>query len=145
LPTIEELEKVAMMLHKRYSTPAAYGRNREQQGDPANKKNVPSGTPWFAPTPKTKDTPEKAPKKSKGKVRKSKTAGVTAEDKLVQGSASPFRGDMSLAGSIQFMYDAMLSREASCAVAEGDIGRVYEVFKVRRTLCCRKVLIITLI
>jgi hypothetical protein len=40
---------------------------------------------------------------------------------------------MCLAQSIQFMHDVIVSREVTYAVAEGDIGRVYEGLKVRRT------------
>jgi len=39
-------------------------------------------------------------------------------------------GDRVLANSITFMRDAMMSREMSYAIAEGDAGRVYEVMKV---------------
>jgi len=40
------------------------------------------------------------------------------------------QGDRVLASSITFMRDALMSREMSYAVAEGDIGRVYEILKV---------------
>ena len=39
-------------------------------------------------------------------------------------------GDRVLANSITFMRDAMMSHEMSYAIAEGDMGRVYEVMKV---------------
>lgn len=39
-------------------------------------------------------------------------------------------GDHVLARSMMFMRDAMISREAAYAVAEGDVGRVYETLKV---------------
>ena len=41
-----------------------------------------------------------------------------------------FRGDRVLAGSIAFICDGMNSREFTYAVAEGDVGRVYESMKV---------------
>ena len=40
------------------------------------------------------------------------------------------QGDRVLASSITFMRDALMSREMSYAVAEGDMGRVYEILKV---------------
>ena len=40
------------------------------------------------------------------------------------------QGDRVLASSITFMRDALMSREMSYAVAEGNTGRVYEVLKV---------------
>ena len=42
----------------------------------------------------------------------------------------PFKGDRVLANSIALIRDAMISREMSYAIAEGDVGRVYEVMKV---------------
>ena len=47
------------------------------------------------------------------------------------GSTGAFRGDRVLAGSIAFMTDGSLSREFTLAVVEGDVGRAYEVMKVR--------------
>lgn len=41
-----------------------------------------------------------------------------------------FYGDQTLAKSIMFMYETMISRDAAYAVTEGDIGRVYECVKV---------------
>lgn len=41
-----------------------------------------------------------------------------------------FKGDQVLARSIAFMRDTFLSREASIAMADGDVGRLYEVIKV---------------
>jgi hypothetical protein len=42
----------------------------------------------------------------------------------------PFIGDQTLAQSCRFMYDATISREVIYAIADGDIGRVWEVLKV---------------
>jgi hypothetical protein len=38
--------------------------------------------------------------------------------------------DQILASSIAFMRDALVSREFSYAIADGDVGRAYEVLKV---------------
>lgn len=45
-------------------------------------------------------------------------------------SGVTFKGDRTLAKSIRFMHETIMSREAAYAVAEGDIGRVYECVKV---------------
>jgi hypothetical protein len=44
----------------------------------------------------------------------------------------PFLGDRVLARSIVFMRDTLISREAAYAIAEGDVGRAYEVIKVQQ-------------
>jgi len=41
-----------------------------------------------------------------------------------------FKGDLVLARSISFMRDALLSREAAYAAADGNVGRLYEALKV---------------
>lgn len=40
-----------------------------------------------------------------------------------------FSGDQVLAKSMTFMHDMLLSREATYALADGDVGRLYEVIK----------------
>jgi hypothetical protein len=40
------------------------------------------------------------------------------------------KGGFVIARSVSFMRDALISREAAYAAAEGDVGRVYEVVKV---------------
>lgn len=42
-----------------------------------------------------------------------------------------FTGDLVLAKSCRFIYDAMISRHTTYAVADGDIGSVWECLKVR--------------
>lgn len=42
-------------------------------------------------------------------------------------------GDRCLMQSIAFMRDALVSREFTYALAEGDVGRVYEALKVSIT------------
>ena len=41
-----------------------------------------------------------------------------------------FQGDRVLANSICFMRDTLISHEMSQAIAEGDVGHVWEVMKV---------------
>lgn len=49
---------------------------------------------------------------------------ISADDK-------EFDGDLTLMRSSLFMYEAIVSKEVARAVAEGDVGRVYEGIKVR--------------
>ena len=44
--------------------------------------------------------------------------------------ATAFLGDQVLARSIAFMRETMLARETTLAIAEGDVGRVWEVIKI---------------
>ena len=52
-------------------------------------------------------------------------------------------GDYTLMRSALFMYEAFVSKEVVQAVAEGDIGRAYEGFKVSHYLSCNSALLIT--
>ena len=61
-----------------------------------------------------------------GCKKRKKVASSTAAAE----SAPSFQGDRSLAKSIMFMHETMVSREAAYAVAERDIGRAYECVKV---------------
>ena len=46
-------------------------------------------------------------------------------------SPTSFTGDRVLAQSILFMRDTILSKGAAEAVAQGDVGTVYKILKVR--------------
>lgn len=56
---------------------------------------------------------------------------VTSSNQGSPPGAAPFTGDRTLAQSILFMRDAMISREVAQAVSCGDVGRVWNAFKVR--------------
>lgn len=61
-----------------------------------------------------------------GRKKRKKVASSTAAAE----SAPSFQGDRSLAKSIMFMHETMVSCEAAYAVAEGDIRWAYECVKV---------------
>jgi hypothetical protein len=88
-------------------------------------KAVPLGKEWI---PLPLEETSVAPKKPRKNAKKSKKAAD--KDK----PAEEFKGDRALANSIALMRDAMIAREAAFAVAEGDVGRVWEVLKVRNTI-----------
>ncbi|TEB22269.1 hypothetical protein FA13DRAFT_1600942, partial [Coprinellus micaceus] len=113
LPTLEVLEKAAEKLHNTYTTTRAI---YEALGDTTAKSpwtnSVPLGKKWGSQERDATSLP--------------KVATEVPED--TQGRHE--NGDRVLANSITFMRDALLSREISYAVAEGDAGRVYQVMKM---------------
>jgi hypothetical protein len=148
LPTLETLEEIAKDLNRRYSSSRAYHRALHEQ-DPDEQYSVKVGSPWMPPaaeessqniisasastkrrrakkpnknTPDSNNANDETPLLTKQAKGKKKTAIVAPN--------SSFQGDRSLAKSIKFMHEAMISREAAYAVAEGDIGRAYECVKV---------------
>lgn len=60
-----------------------------------------------------------------------KAASKDAEEKC-------FDGDRVLANTISFMADACVLEEFNYAIAEGDVGRVYEAMKVGIPLLLHK-------
>ncbi|KAM6491593.1 hypothetical protein JOM56_012985 [Amanita muscaria] len=121
LPEIETLEEAARKLHRAYSsTRGVYQALHETTETSTWSRTVPLGTPWVPPpTFESSDSlsePKKKPKRPTKKI---------ADDL----GRHP-KGDRVLANSIMFMRDAMISREMSYAIAEGDAGRVHEVMKV---------------
>lgn len=116
---MNELLQAARTLYQRYSNPRAYNRNLQKSQ--AGSLSVPVGSPWSPPAAEASDPTAEAPKPGKRGKKKA------------DAPEPAFHGDMSLAQSIQFMYDSIVSREVSYAVAEGDVGRVYEGIKVRHT------------
>jgi hypothetical protein len=86
-------------------------------------KSVPLGSQWVPPSPDP--TSLSAPRKTQAKPRPAKKTTKDSDNEK-----PPFKGDRVLANSIALMRDAMISHEMSYAIAEGDVGRVYEVMKV---------------
>jgi hypothetical protein len=91
----------------------------------AQTPHAPLGAPWNSPTA---SAPSAKPK------RKFKTAKVSyktpAKKKKEPPPPPPFFGDKVLADEGCFKYDAFISREMAVAAAQGDVGRVWETFKV---------------
>ncbi|KAF9035143.1 hypothetical protein BJ165DRAFT_1355933 [Panaeolus papilionaceus] len=111
LPHFEDLESHARVLHRTYSSSRAiYHALGDTTVNTTWAKNIPLSSKGPFPTPSAT----------------SSTTSSTAP----AASLRHKNGDQSLANSIAFMRDAIFSREFHFAVAEGDVGRVYEVIKV---------------
>jgi hypothetical protein len=112
LPEFEELEDLARKLHRSYSSTRAHYR---ALNDPDLSSEwaqfVPTGSPWRSPIIDENSQVPTQPKKGKA-------------------NQAEFKGDRTLANSIAFLRDGILSREMAYATAEGDPGRVYAVMKV---------------
>ena len=118
LPTFAELDAAARVLHRAYSNTRALYFAMEDVNEPSTwSSTVPQGTAWSA-SAQSSDASNK--------------------------NESEFQGDLLLARSIAFMRDALVSREAAYAVAEGDVGRLYEMIKVCYILLASRNELITL-
>jgi hypothetical protein len=128
LPEIEVLEVSARKLHRAYSSSRGiYRALYNTDGTNEWAQTVPLGIPWTPPTviESSLELSTDSQKKSKGKQ--------LGKEKDPEIGRHP-QGDRVLANSVAFMRDAMMSREMSYAIAEGDVGRVYEVMKVCDTV-----------
>lgn len=110
-------------MYNRYGTRRAY--NMALRGvNPLGESAFPVGKAWVAPETESTST-VLAPRDPKTSKRKKKVEAAVS-------SARTFVGDQSLAQSIMLIHTLLISREMASAVAEGDIGRVYEGLKVCR-------------
>ncbi|KAF7797543.1 hypothetical protein EIP86_008743 [Pleurotus ostreatoroseus] len=122
VPSFEELRLIARSLYRRYGTRRAYQYMMRGKNVPDTPDYVPAGSPWVAPrVDETSQSSAKATKATKGKQKASTKNSVPDEP--------PFKGDQTLAQSIMFMHITAISREMANAIADGDIGRVYEGLK----------------
>jgi hypothetical protein len=69
--------------------------------------------------------PKRKPRKISPKIPKK-----PAKPKPPPPPPPTFYGDQVLFDNGTFMHDAMISREAAAAAAQGDVGRVWEALKV---------------
>ncbi|KAJ7705556.1 hypothetical protein B0H17DRAFT_920313, partial [Mycena rosella] len=134
LPDFEELFPIARRLYCAYATARGRDHALYDIGDTSEwSKTVPAGSPWVATEVessslekvKTKSKkPPKAPKVSAktGKVSKPRTPQEKPPPKQ-------YEGDFVLCQEIDFIRDALNSCKISIAVAEGDIGRMYDCLK----------------
>ena len=122
MPTIPTLLETAEKLQRIYGTPAAYHRalNGHYMGDITR---VPTRSPWIHPT--TENTSLILANEPK---RKGTNKGKKEDD-----DEDIFEGDLVIAQSSRFIHDGMISRHATYAVADGDIGSVWECMKVRHS------------
>lgn len=126
IPSFDTLLKKAKTLFMRYGHPHAF-ENALAGLFPDDERTICGGDDWVPLTRESSSLElgkEKAPKSKKGKAT---SKDVDMEEETI----APFQGDQALAQSCRFMYDATISREVIYATAEGDIGRVWEVVKVR--------------
>ena len=122
LPTFEALQAMAVNLNRTYSSMQAH-RRALLNCNSNDCHSVKLGSPW-------------KPSAIKESIRNviSQVPNVNAKKKKsapkTSATQTPFVGDRTLAKSIMFMRDTMLSCEMSYAVQQGDIGQAYECVKV---------------
>lgn len=148
IPTFEELEVIAKKLHRGYtSTRAQYRAMHDSEGDNEWSKIIPTADEWFppAPEPSSADVGIRSQRpKGTNASEKSQHSELSAGEKLARNivftpdelskkeqAADGFKGDCVLARSMALIREITLSRECAYAAADGDVGRVYEVLKVR--------------
>ncbi|KAJ7115602.1 hypothetical protein C8R43DRAFT_1138060 [Mycena crocata] len=129
LPSFEDLEIAAKKLFETYASSSSRYQVKLNARDSATKwtASAPLGAPWqasMAPplVPKPKRKPRKNPSIPKKTPKKKKAPAVE--------STAPFTGDQVAFDDGTFMYDAMISREAAAAAAQGAVRRVWEAMKV---------------
>ena len=130
LPEFEDLEVLARKLYRAYSTTrgiyhALHGTETKNEWSDF----VPLGTPWNPSINQSSTRTAAAPTQSKStkKNRSKKKKNSSGEPSTTE----PFKGDRTLAKSIALRRDLLWQREMAYATAEGDVGRLYEIMKVR--------------
>ncbi len=115
LPTFEYLYARAQHLHQQYGTASAFVF--AMNGD----TEIKDGTGWTPPKEdKSSAQFTSAPASAPGKRKR----GIPKEEGNI------FSGDEPLARSTCLICDALLSRQAEMAVADGDVGCAWECLKV---------------
>ncbi|KAF8056279.1 hypothetical protein FPV67DRAFT_1678179 [Lyophyllum atratum] len=155
LPTLDNLREIARLLVRRYTSQEAYNQalSSQEWDDATDAMKVPKGTPWTAPVnsrgsansssatgkPEGDGNIEVELEEDVGEQSAEQGAKATApeeeqvkgdEKKKVHVEKQGFDGDRVLANAILFLQDAGWWVEASYAVREGDIGRVFEIIKI---------------
>lgn len=104
-------------LFSAYSTSAAYHQcaSDARSGQSPWSIAIPEGDKWISTPTEPLSLPPQPPRPSHKKNKRPEPS----KD-----------GDITLSESIVFMRDAMIAREAVYAVAEGDVGRLWEALKV---------------
>ncbi|KAJ7079843.1 hypothetical protein C8R44DRAFT_909020 [Mycena epipterygia] len=131
LPDMEELFPMAQKLYRAYATARGRDHALYDVGETSEwAKTVPEGSVWI-PAEIEDSSLEK-----KGRKKKMKPASEfgdqqpkTARKPKEKSPPKQYDGDFVLAQEIDFIRDAMNSRKLATAVAEGDIGRLYECIK----------------
>ena len=137
-PSIESLHQSCHSIYKRYIHPFAFEEALAgTYTDP--EVAVAVGDPWNSPKtdtsslniPTSESLSESAPSQTSRSSQQSKPKGRKKKIDQKAHDNLTFNGDQVLAQSSRFMFDAMISREVIYATADGDVGRVWEVLKVR--------------
>jgi len=136
--TPEDLFQKALALYDNYSTPKAAAIFAS--GCQPNPSVVPIGEPWRdeedtepKPVPAEVDHADAKPV-GDGSDQDEGKDGPEEREGVVPVEDEEFEGDHTLMRSSLLMYEALVSKEVAQAVAEGDVGRVYEGIKVCRQL-----------
>ncbi|KAJ6529412.1 hypothetical protein DFH09DRAFT_934780 [Mycena vulgaris] len=117
LPDFEELVLTAKKLHRTYSTARARDHAIFDTGTTSEwAKTIPTGSEWVPIDVEDSSLDQTKKKKSKGKKKE-------------RPIPPPCKGDFVLGQAIDFLRDGLNSRKATFAVAEGDVGRLYEAIK----------------
>ncbi|KAJ7118583.1 hypothetical protein C8R43DRAFT_901373 [Mycena crocata] len=119
LPNLDELLITAKTLHCTYSTARARDHAIYDTGTTsAWAKTIPKGSPWV-PIDVEDSSLDKTKKKKK----------FSTKNKKEKATAPPCKGDFVLGQAFDFLRDGMNSRKIATAVAEGDVGCLYECLK----------------
>ncbi|KAG6818589.1 hypothetical protein H0H93_003702 [Arthromyces matolae] len=138
LPHFEDLLEVAGTLVYRYSSQEAYMQalSKEESLGASNTMKIPEGKPWTASVQASEPTSNLGPNVEETEVLESEANNLGDDVLILDKTPSTsgekkekFDGDQVLANEILFLQDAGWWIEASYAIPEGDIGRVYEIIK----------------
>ncbi|KAJ7131118.1 hypothetical protein C8R44DRAFT_829597 [Mycena epipterygia] len=117
LPAFDDLVATAKKLHQTYSTARARDHAIYDTGSTSEwAKTIPTGSKWTPIDVEDSSLDQTKKKKSKGK-------------KKAKPIPPPCKGDFVLGQAVDFFRDAINSRKIAFAVAEGNVGRLYECIK----------------
>ncbi|KAJ6605005.1 hypothetical protein B0H10DRAFT_1957326 [Mycena sp. CBHHK59/15] len=125
LPDMETLLPMVRKLYRAYATARGRDHALYNVGETSEWANmVPAGSVW-TPAEIEDSSIDKKPKKTKATEKQPKNPRKPKK----KPPPKQYDGDFVLAQEIDFIRDTMNSRKLATAVAEGDIGRLYECIK----------------
>ncbi|KAJ6478884.1 hypothetical protein C8R45DRAFT_1076622 [Mycena sanguinolenta] len=159
LPTLDDLLEHASILRERYASQSAYEQSldKAEQEAATSRTKFPVGSPWTAPRtskdpapppemdtdmPCPDDSPEdagdEAPDDNEPQAAVSSAQKKEVPRKSTNAADGPkvhteqpgFDGDRVLSNSILFLMEFGWWIELNYAIPEGDVGRVFEIFKI---------------
>ncbi|RXW17874.1 hypothetical protein EST38_g7988 [Candolleomyces aberdarensis] len=122
LPKFDDLVAIADSLAKNHATTQAYELSKKPGAEPP--PNTPAGSPWL---PKHNEEAMDTTPEQPSSNDMFDDIDLPLPDEV---GADDVAGDTTLANTILFLRDAIWWREVCLAVAEGDTGRVLEMFKI---------------